>query len=220
MYWMPRRLPFGTAMYIALTGARLRAFDLVETGLATHFIPSSKIDDLEAALVNATSSDGSEIQTVLDSFTDIPTGSSSLNQVSIDEAFSQPEPESMEVLMERLENSSDPDFGKKTIATLNKMSPVSLKVTMEGLKRGRNCADIAEDLAMEFRMAQTCIRTNSDFYEGIRAVLVDKDQSPKWNPSLLINADQNTVNAFFDHIQEEWTIPDELGGSRKPFSKM
>jgi enoyl-CoA hydratase/carnithine racemase len=221
MYWMPRKLPFSTAMYIALSGARLKAFDLMDTGLATHYIPSAKINDLEAALVEATDSGGdAEIQTVLDSLTEVPEGKSSLNHGLIDEALSQPEPLSMEDLMERLETSSDPDFGAHTIATLNKMSPMSLKVTMEGLKRGRACADIAEDLAMEYRMAQGCMRTGSDFYEGIRAVLVDKDYSPKWDPSRLTDIDQTKANAYFDRIQEEWAVPENFRSSRKPLSKL
>jgi enoyl-CoA hydratase/carnithine racemase len=215
-------LPSSTALYIALTGARLNAFDLMDTGLATHYIPSSKINDLEAALVDAvTASDGdATIQTVLDSFTEVPAGKSSLNQGLIDEAFGRPESESMERLMERLGKSSDPAFGAHTIATLHKMSPVSLKVTMEGLKRGRDCADIAEDLAMEFRIAQACMRTGSDFYEGVRAVLVDKDHKPKWNPSLLASVDQTTVNTYFEPIQEEWAVPENVRSSRKPLSKL
>jgi enoyl-CoA hydratase/carnithine racemase len=214
-------LPFSTALYMALTGARLNAFDLMDTGLATHYIPSSKINVLEAALVDATAS-GSDatIQTVLDSLTEVPAGKSSLNQGLIDEAFGRPEPESMERLMEQLGKSSDPAFGAHTIATLNKMSPVSLKVTMEGLKRGRDCADIAEDLAMEFRIAQACMRTGSDFYEGVRAVLVDKDQKPKWNPSLLASVDQTTVNTYFEPIQEEWAVPENVRSTRKPLSKL
>lgn len=205
---------------MALTGARLQAADLIATGLATHYISSQKIDDLEAALVGATKNDDTAIQHVLDEFHETPNDmNSDLDQNHIDETF-HPIPESIEMLMERLENASDTEFGQKTLATLRKMSPTSLKVTLEGLKRGNNhCRDIGEDLAMEFRMAQAFMRPGSDFYEGIRAVLVDKDHTFRWNPSSLSEVEPIAVEQYFSPIKVEWTVP-KLAGSRSPISKL
>ena len=88
-------------------------------------------------------------------------------------------------------------FGKSTLQALNKASPTSLKVTLEGLKRGRELQDVGECLKMEFRMSQVFMREGSDFYEGIRAVLVDKDHNPKWSPSSLDDISKDEVDSFF-----------------------
>lgn len=217
---MPRLLPFSTALYMALTGARLKAIDLLQTGLATHYVPSSKIDDLEAALADATTeNDENAVQRVLNDFQESPQGQSSLDKASIDESFS-PAPESVESLIERLKKSSDLEFGKATISTLNKMSPMSLEVTLEGLKRGKDCPDIGNNFAMEFRMAQAFMKPGSDFYEGIRAVLINKDQNFNWNPSSLSDIKPCEVQAHFNPIQVEWTVPEQFMGSRRPLSKL
>jgi enoyl-CoA hydratase/carnithine racemase len=145
--------------YLALSGARIQAADLVHTGVATHYVPSKQLPDLESALVEASQKTGRAERG----------GGACRHPRGLSRNHSD----------RRL-------FGaKQTLETLDKMSPTSLKVTFEGLNHGAKCESIAEDLQMEFRMAKACVRPNADFYEGVRSVLVDRDHSPKWNPATL-----------------------------------
>ena len=218
-WWMPRKLNGGLANYIALTGARLQPNDLLYTGIATHYVPSQQLPDLEAALVQATetlltsSGNGHDaLAPLLMSYHQIlPVEESFLarNRSSIDESFQETTVEAIVSNLERMDN----DFSQKTLQTLSKLSPTSLKITLEGLVRGAACTDISQAFAMEFRMSQACMRPHSDFYEGIRAVLVDKDQNPQWSPALLHDVTAGVVESHFAPIgnNHEWVAPEADG---------
>uniref|UniRef100_A0A8C8DR40 3-hydroxyisobutyryl-CoA hydrolase n=1 Tax=Oryzias sinensis TaxID=183150 RepID=A0A8C8DR40_9TELE len=87
------------------------------------------------------------------------------------------------------------------IAVLSKMSPTSLKITYRQLQAGATLS-LQEVLVMEYRLSQACMR-GCDFYEGVRAVLVDKDQSPKWNPSTLEEVSEQSVDECFSSLGEK-----------------
>jgi 3-hydroxyisobutyryl-CoA hydrolase len=207
MWWMPRLLNKSVANYLALSGQRLSAADLMYTGLATHYIPSKQLPDLETALVEATEKDDGEVASVLMSFHEtIPLNDCYLAQHKqvIEQTFDE---DTVEGILSNLENDGS-YFGTKTLDTLRKMSPTSMKVSLEGLKRGAACKTVGEDLQMEFRMAQACCsRPGSDFCEGVRAVLVDKDHSPKWNPPTVEEVTEAIVEEFFAPVDNEWPIP-------------
>ena len=133
------------------------------------------------------------------------------NQV-IDDVFAQAD--RVEDIVEKLK-ALDSDFGRTTLRTIEKMSPTSLKVTLEGLKRGAAMNCIGKDLQMEFRMSQRFMLPGSDFYEGTRAMLVDKDHLPKWNPPTLEEVTEDMVQAYFEPLGEsEWVIPLQLEMSK------
>lgn len=210
MYWMPRLLSMPVAKYLAMTGQRIKAPDLIYTGLATHYVPSENLPDLEQALIEATK-DGNDEDVagkVLTSFhKDISTNDCHLvmHQSAIDAYF---ESDTAEGIFEALEGKAKgDDFASKTLESLQKLSPTSIKVSLEGLKRGSAISSIGEDLQMEYRMARACTRPGADFFEGVRAVLVDKDQSPKWNPATIQEVSDKQVQEFFAPISEEWPIP-------------
>ncbi|OEU22477.1 enoyl-CoA hydratase [Fragilariopsis cylindrus CCMP1102] len=190
MWWMTRMLKERPelAKYLALTGYRMEPADLVYTSLATHYIPSNQLEDLEAALAEATT---------------IPTDHCNLkiNKETIENTFNG---ETVEEIFNNLKKE-DNEFSRSTIKTLEKMSPTSMKITLEGLKRGAECKSMAEDLQMEYRMAKACVRPGRDFYEGIRALLVDKDLSPKWNPSTLEEVTDDMIEEYFSPIDKEWS---------------
>ena len=205
MYWMPRILDKGMSRYVALTGVRLRAADLVKTGIATHFIPSDKLDAFETALIAASQTDNKdELANTIDRYNEQPPGDTKLDYEKIGQTFGPAT--SVEDVVERLEATGEDDaFRETTLDTLRKMSPTSLKLTMEGLKRGEACKTITEDLVMEFRMAQACMRPEtSDFYEGIRSVLIDKDHNPQWNPRQLEDVTSEAIDRYFDPLEYEW----------------
>lgn len=216
MYWMTHFLPsLSVARYLALTGARLKAPDLIDMGIATHYVPSERLQELEDELVMAshtlktTSTTESVVAPILQSFHENPSECLQLDKAAIEQAFGEPH-STMEEIVTALESMQKSEFGKTTLETLKSVSPTSLKVTLEGLRRGRATSSITEDFQMEYRMSQTFMRHGSDFYEGIRALLVDKDQLPQWKPATLHEVTEEKVQSYFEELEYEWEFPPEL----------
>ncbi len=210
-FWMPRLLSPSLALYIALTGRRLMAADLMYTGLATHYVSSEKLDQLEQELVAASTKDFADpFGPVLDAFHEttnpLPENCSlAQDRKDIDKYFGNAK--NVEGIMTALSGSEHNSFAGNTHSILNKMSPTSLKVTMLGLERGAAATNISDALRMEYRMAQGCLRARgsrrSDFYEGVRAAVVDKDRNPSWNPASLQDVTAEYVESFFEPIEHE-----------------
>jgi enoyl-CoA hydratase/carnithine racemase len=95
-------------------------------------------------------------------------------------------------------------WASKTLSTLQKMSPTSLKITLAQLQRGRSL-DLPECLKMEFRMMMQCM-ANNDFKEGIRAVLVDKDNAPRWSPASMDSVSADLVESYFQPLGDRELI--------------
>ena len=215
MWWMPRLLMPGMARYLALTGARLNAPDLLYSGLATHYVPSARLNELRKALVDATLKEGmvdapDVVASILVSFHEEPPTKPqdsflAQHKRSIDAAFTKAATvEEITKALQGLDNA----FSKETLEVMEKMSPTSLKVTLEGLKRGGHCSSIGEDLQMEYRISQAFMKEGSDFYRGIRATLVDKDGDPQWLPSKLEDVTTEMIEEHFAPLGEsEWEIP-------------
>lgn len=218
-WWIPRLKLYrdrqrkgvvgGVGNYLALTGARLKGDDLIYAGIATHFIPSERLNELKQALIDATNNStqslGDCVAGVLMSFhdgkvnLDLDKAFLSKNRKEIDQAFDGKQ--SVEDIVSTLESmKSDSQFAKTTLETLKQMSPTSLKVTLEALIRGSKVQSIEAALDMEYRMSQAFMRKDSDFYEGIRAALVDKCGEPRWNPSSLEGVTNSFVDKFFDDL--------------------
>jgi enoyl-CoA hydratase/carnithine racemase len=217
-----------TGEYIALTGARLKANDLMYSGLATHYLASEQLDDLYNALSmvknNSSSSSSSsnssssidEVRNILNTFqsnaepVDVNCGIFGKHRSTIDQVFSK---DSMEEIVNELKvmelSSKDEEtkeFVVNTLKTLNSMSPTSLKITLEQVRRAKatHSMSLGECLKMEYRLCQTLMKnTKSDFYEGIRAVLVDKDRNPSWNPPTLEEVSHSDVNKHFHNLSSE-----------------
>jgi enoyl-CoA hydratase/carnithine racemase len=214
MWWMTRLLQRPVAHWMALTGARLQPGDLLYTGLATHYVPSHQLEQLEKALAEATTiatseNGGNSIAQVLESFHEevlMDDCFLAIHQSVIDETFGNVD--SVEAIISNLENEGS-EFSQSMLQTLAKQSPTSLKLTLEGLHRAAALSSIGEDLQMEYRMAKACVRPGADFYEGVRAALVDKDQQPKWNPATLEEVTNDAIEQFFAPLpaEEEWVIP-------------
>lgn len=217
-WWIPRLklynqwksgLVGGVGNYLALTGSRLTAEDLLYAGIATHYVKSENLDELKSALSESTNSsddDGDCVAGVLMSYHDhsIDTESSFLSQNRNDIDYAFDGKESVEEIIVALESmSEDSQFGQSTLKTLRQMSPTSLKVTLEGMKRGAKLSSVGEALKMEYRMSQAFMKEGSDFYEGIRAALVDKCGKPKWSPERLEDVTNDMVNSYFEPLGEK-----------------
>ncbi|HEY9567380.1 MAG TPA: enoyl-CoA hydratase/isomerase family protein [Thalassobaculum sp.] len=197
--WFLPRLPGEMGMYLALTGARLDAAGAVAAGIATHYVPSARLEGFRAALATtvAEAVDGrAAINDVLERYAEAP-GDDPLaaNRAVIDRCFIAG---SVAEILEALdrEAADGSDFARETAQTLRHKCPTSLKISFAQLRRGGGMSSLAEVLAMEYRMSQHCME-GTEFFEGIRAVLIDKDHAPKWNPASLEEVGEDLVERHF-----------------------
>uniref|UniRef100_A0A8C6TCX8 3-hydroxyisobutyryl-CoA hydrolase n=1 Tax=Neogobius melanostomus TaxID=47308 RepID=A0A8C6TCX8_9GOBI len=196
-HFLPR-LQGKLGLFLALTGFRLKGRDVHRAGVATHFVDSSKMADLEQELVKCPTVE--DVSRVLDSYQN----QSSLGSdkpftlekhlADIDRLFSA---DSVEQIVDNL-RAEGSEFTTKQAETLSRMSPTSLKMTFKQLQLG-GALSLKDVLIMEYRMSQACMRGH-DFYEGVRAVLVDKDQSPRWSPSSLEQVSEQDVDSCFSSL--------------------
>ncbi len=170
-YLLPR-LAGKLGLYLGLTGTRLRAAEVMACGLATHFVPHERLDALVAALIS-----GEDVEAVLNRFR-ADAGVSALADLSvgIDRLFSAP---TLERLLADLAAEGGA-LAQTTLITLRKMSPTSLKLTLAAYQRGM-VLSFDEVMQMEFRVVSRLMQ-GDDFFEGVRAALIDRDQAPKWQP--------------------------------------
>lgn len=198
-YVLPR-MKGKLGIYLALTGHRLKGYDVKHAGVATHFVTSEKLTELESSLLNLVDPHANSIQEVLNDYDKKCSEEHSKEFVlekftnQINSCFDQ---SSMEGIIKALEKDGT-EWALKQIEILNKMSPTSLKITLRQLQEGAKL-NLAGCLKMEYRLTQRCMEDN-DFYEGIRAVLIDKDNSPKWNPSTLNGVTQEKVEHYFETL--------------------
>jgi enoyl-CoA hydratase len=182
------RLPGETGAYLGLTGARVRASDLVPLGIATHFVPSGSLDALIADLGAA----AGEVDAALARHAaDLGAPDVIPNRAVIDRCFAQ---DRVEAILAALD--ADPSaFAQTAAETIRTMSPTSLKLSLAAIRRGR-AQDFDRCMITEYRLTQS-ILAGHDFYEGVRAQLIDKDRSPKWNPPTLELVTDAMVEACF-----------------------
>ena len=194
-HFMPR-LSDGFGLYYALTGARAKAADCVATGIATHYTPTDKQQVFKDALLDIGFSDNpdGDVKSVLDAHhvavTDAPIEE---NRQEISGIFKSAA--SLNGVMEKLESASTP-FAQSTLKSLARMSPTSLAITFEQMKRGAN-ADFDAAMKMEFRVVRR-VMEGHDFFEGVRAQIIDKDKTPKWSPASL--GDIGDVDGYFEEL--------------------
>ena len=207
-------MPGCTGEYIALTGARLKANDLIYAGLSTHYVSSEMIPDLYESLSNVSVSRDqiNAVQDVLDNYQkqtgpiDVNDGIFGKHRTTIDTAFSKHTVEEIVATLHEISLSSTStketqQFATETLQSLQNMSPTSLKITLQQVRRAKKGMSLGDALKMEYRICQTLMKnTESDFYEGIRAVLVDKDRNPKWNPKTLEEVSDEEVERHFQHL--------------------
>ena len=190
------RLDGQMGMYLALTGQRLKGADCLHAGVATHLCQSQKIPELKEKLINV--NDVTEIEGILDSYSKAFANSPFSLQDKlpmIEQAFSG---ETVEKVLDELSNLGN-EWGDKTRSLIEKMSPTSVKVTFRQIREGAKLSSLAECLQMEYRLVRRCCEDH-DFYEGVRALLVDKDNSPNWNPKSLSQVTDDAINRYFSEL--------------------
>jgi enoyl-CoA hydratase len=191
--WFLPRQPGELGAYYALTGNRLNAADGVYATTATHRVASSRIPELRDALCGTVSVDA-----LLAAFSDRPgTGSVTSHRAAIDRLFAGDRVETILAAIESEARSggADADFAATSAATIRTKSPTSLKIALAQVRAGRSLAFDA-CMQMEFRIVSRIIH-GEDFYEGVRAVIVDKDNAPRWRPATLDEVTTADVERYF-----------------------
>jgi enoyl-CoA hydratase len=181
------RLPGEIGTWLALTGARLKAADCVYAGIATQYVPVERLPLLGELL----STGDEDVAAVLATLHGDP-GEPPLAILrdAIDFHFAH---DSIEAIQASL--ATGDDWARTTHATIAAMSPTSLKLTLRALRDGAG-SDIEGALRTEYRVVSH-IQSGSDFYEGVRAVLIDRDKAPKWVPATLEEVGGAELDPYF-----------------------
>jgi enoyl-CoA hydratase len=164
------RLPGALGNWLALTGARLKGAEAVEAGLATHFMPRESIPALRAGLLEG------DAGAVARFAQPVPPGAIAAQRAAIDRCFGHATLPAIRAALA----AEGTEWAAAQHAILDRVSPTSMAVTLELLRRGATM-DLAACLRMELALTRTVTR-HPDFAEGVRAVLVDKDNAPRWAP--------------------------------------
>ena len=177
--------------HAGLTAGRLSGADAIAIGMADLFVPSSRLDELRAALAALPSAAG--LNETLTAFT-TDAGESKLlaNAGWINRCYAGNRAEDIVAAL-RAAPEPEAQMAANEIA-LN--SPTSIKVTLEALRRARGLGRLEDCLDQEYRMVSASIRT-ADFVEGVRAAVVDKDRNPKWSPDRLEDVAVAAIEAHF-----------------------
>lgn len=195
--WYLSRLRGRVGAFLALTGARLDGIECLWAGLATHYIPSASLADAKARIVS-----GDPIDAVLADFDTVPPPARiSGNAETIDRLFASDDYEAILAAL-RADGGA---WAAKELATLGTKSPQTCKVALRQLRTSLSFDTFAENMVMEYRIASRVL-TRPDFAEGVRAVIVDKDNAPKWNPASPEDVSSDLLDQIFAPLPaaEEW----------------
>ncbi|MCP5081688.1 MAG: enoyl-CoA hydratase/isomerase family protein [Alphaproteobacteria bacterium] len=194
-YFLPR-LPGELGMFMALTGARLKAPDALYAGLATHYVPSGRLIALEEAL-----SSTDDVEEVLKGFSAACDASKFEDlQAQIDGHFSK---DSVEAIIKSLKKDKS-EWAAKQIAIMASKSPTSQKIAYRQVRDGAK-ASFEGCMKIEWRMVNR-IYEGHDFFEGIRAVVVDKDNQPAWKPGALEEVEEKDIERYFETLNDELNV--------------
>jgi enoyl-CoA hydratase len=205
--WYLPRMPGEIGMWLALTGARLKAADCLIAGIATHFMPTEVLAAARAQIAGAAQTH--DPARALDS------GLGALHESAgrpkellpdhvgaIDRIFAV---DSVEAIFDALE-SENSDWSRAQLATLKTKSPQALKVTFRQMREGAQKQSFANEMRSEYRLASR-VASRHDFQEGVRALIVDKDNKPVWNPATLDGVSDALLDELFAPLSsaDEWT---------------
>lgn len=183
------RLPGRFGLYLALTGDRIHRADALYLGLATHSVASGSFAQLEQRLIA-----GEMIDEVLE-YLAAPAELSTLERERelIDHCFSAP---GVQEIISRLKQATGSEFAAHLLSTLEGKSPSSLRIVFEQMQRSASLG-FDDVMKMDYRLSTHLSEEGSDFFEGVRSVLVDKDGKPAWDPANLDDISPADIQSYF-----------------------
>ena len=196
--WYLARLGRRLGQFLALTGARLDGAECLWTGLATHYVPHEMLEDLKARIHDHPD----RIAGILSE--PVGTPPKARIEANADKIAKHFASDRYEDILASL-TADESEWAAKELATLRTKSPQTCKVALRQLADSLDCADFAANMVMEYRIASRVL-TRPDFAEGVRAVIVDKDNAPKWDPATPEGVSDALIDSIFAPLpaDEEW----------------
>ena len=196
--WYLSRLSGRLGQFLALTGARLDGAECLWAGLATHYLPADKLAEAKSRIADHPD----RIAGILSELAVTPpTARIEANAERIAHHFRS---NRLEDILASLE-ADDSEWAMKELATLHTKSPQTCKVALRQLAEAAQLTDFADEMRMEYRIASRVL-TRPDFAEGVRAVIVDKTNDPKWNPATPEGVSEDLIDSIFAPLpaEQEW----------------
>jgi enoyl-CoA hydratase len=196
------RLRGRLAQFLALTGARLDGAECLKLRLATHYLPSERLEEAKERIM----AQPFRVEAILDELSseDVPEARIAGNIPKIDRYFA---PDRLEGILDALdEGAGEGDEWARTEAeTIRRKSPMACKVSLKLLQESPYQLHFVDEMRMEYGIMVRMIR-HPDFREGVRALLIDKDNRPNWSPARAEPIGERDVDAFFEPlpIEEQW----------------
>lgn len=197
--WYLPRLEGRVGAYLALTGARLDGAECLALGLATHYLPAEKLAEAKERIAV----DPARIGGILGELSvTAPPAAITQHLERINRLFAS---DTYEDILAALEADGG-EWAEKELATLHGKSPQTCKVALRQLKEGGEMHDFAAQMTQEYAIGSRVVQMH-DFIEGVRALIVDKDNSPKWDPPTPEAATDDWIDAIFAPLpdNEKWT---------------
>ncbi|MEL7198390.1 MAG: enoyl-CoA hydratase/isomerase family protein [Pseudomonadota bacterium] len=199
--WYLSRLGGRIGQFLALTGARLDGAEALWAGLATHYVPSDMLAEIKERIIERPS----RIRGILSEPVGTPPDARiEKNALKIAKHFASDSVEEIGASLEAAIEEGD-DWAVKERDTLGTKSPQTCKVALRQLAESAKLTDFADNMAMEYRIASRVL-TRPDFAEGVRAVITDKTNDPKWDPATPQEVSEELIDSIFAPLpdSEEW----------------
>ncbi len=196
------RLRGRMAQFLALTGARLDGSECLKLRLATHYLPSERLEEAKERII----AQPFRVQAILDELSeeDLPPPRIAGNLERIDRYFASDELEDILDALDRGAEAGD-EWAAKEAEAIRTKSPMACKVSLKLLQESPYQLHFVDEMRMEYGIMVRLIH-HPDFREGVRALLIDKDRKPDWNPSRPEAIGERDVAKFFEPLppEEEW----------------
>lgn len=200
--WHLSRLEGRLGQFLALTGARLDGAECLWAGIATHYLPSEKLAEAKARIIEHPDRIGG----ILSDLSETPPEARIAGNIDrINRHFASDSFEDILASLDAEAGGEGGEWAAKELATLNTKSPQTCKVALRQLAEAADFTDFAETMRQEYRIASRVI-VRPDFAEGVRAVIVDKTGDPAWNPATPEGVSEELLDAIFAPLPagEEW----------------
>ena len=197
--WYLSRLPGRVGHFLALTGARLDGAECKYLGLATHYLPSGALDEVKARIAR----EPERLEQILEEASiEPPAARIAGNREIIDRTFAS---DQLGDIIAALEADGS-EWAETELVTLRCKSPQACKVSLRLLSSGARMQDFADEMRQEYSVAAHVVQRH-DFVEGVRSVLIDKDNQPRWDPDKPERVTDHMIDTIFAPMPagEEWT---------------
>lgn len=186
--WLLHNAPKGVGAYYGISGARMGPDDAIFMGFADAYVPNGKFATIKTRLIA-----GEDIDAILADVSETPNeGDARWHQNDIARWF---DADNFDQVMANVEADKS-EFAQGALKLLKRQCPLSVKSTFHALREVESYTSVEQSLQLEFRFCAASLK-GKNFYEGIRAAVIDKDRNPKWEPATLAEVSDQMINNMF-----------------------